>query len=298
MMKKNFPGIIVLLVLAAWGCGQKTQYVEPVKSVTHDDIFSRSLVLEEYEKYLSKLDSFNIGTSTLAVQKFRDLFENANTDTRDAGYALFEAYYEKLTGHAGEKDTVDLEPFVYVEKSGARKLPEELQKYEEYLHNNGFQVEISEGTPFIAQDRDFIAVRFYSYVSPVVKKYLEQLNMENKEGFSEDAGIYITPKQFTERVVWWEKFVLNNPTFIMTDKAKENKKFYLSWFLRGMDNTPVLSGKEFNEYYQTAYSYLQETFPETEARRFVSPYYQALLQGNVLKADSLLEKYRSDGIIF
>ena len=55
----------------------------------------------------------------------------------------------------------------------------------------------------------------------------------------EDAGIIITPQQYIDRVIWHEKFIADNPDFILLKNCKAYKKAYLTYLLTGIDNTSL-----------------------------------------------------------
>ena len=128
-----------------------------------------------------------------------------------------------------------------------------------------------------------------------MKTYLVQQNKEDKEGFSEDAGLMITPKQLAQRVVWWEDFFLNNPYSLISPRAKANWIMYLDVLLSGMDNSPVVeyTDNTISTDYQTAYEYMQRSHPLSESNKFVAPYYKLLLKKDKNGAERLLKQYRN-----
>ena len=260
-------------------------------------------VLREYELHNSNLDTLNVETATIAAEKYLELFAKQNVNIRDKGFIIFNHYYEKLDRNINvlhEKDTTDFSPLIMLDTSGrSLAVSQKLKDYSQGLKRNGFQVSSTEGESYIQQDRDFIEKWFYSHVSPVMKAYLKQLNKENKEGFQEDAGLTIEPKQYVNRLVWWENFVLKNNNFYFVTEAKENRKFLLTFFLIGMENSPVLSFEtnELDDYYKTAYSYLQNTFSNSQTNRIVNPYFKALSQKDTIKAASLIEEYKRKDVI-
>jgi hypothetical protein len=223
--------------------------------------------------------------------------------TKDKGFLIFNRHYEKLEKNINElhqKDTINFDALIFLDASGkGLPLSQEVKDYNERLKKNGFQVASSEGISYIKTDRDFIAQWFYSYVSPTMKDYLQQLNKENKEGFQEDAGLSIEAKQYAERLAWWDDFIRQNQSFILIQEAKEYRKELLTFFLLGMDNSPVMdyATNKVTDYYKTAYTYLQENYPNTETNKLVNPYFEFLLQNDTKRASLLLNNYKRQGII-
>jgi hypothetical protein len=86
---------------------------------------------------------------------------------------------------------------------------------------------------------------------------------------------------------------------ITTYKANEFWKSYLGTLLKGMDNSPVLRDdqKTIDDYYKTAYSYLQNAFPSTQTNKIINPYFKLFSQKNYAKASNLLKIYQKQGII-
>lgn len=297
---RNVLNIILLLTVVS--CSHPTTTTKEKQSTSTKEIETSRLV--EYNLFLSRLDSLDVQTSTLAASKFEELFKDeANKNIIDKAYISFNLYYEKLDRNINEtheKDTTNYDSLIFLSDSEKRpKLSKHLQDYERKLKANGFEVSSTEGITFIQQDRDFIAARFYDYVSLTMKEYLVQLNKENKEGFSEDAGLILSPKQFVDRLIWWEKFLDKHPDFILVEEAKERRKHLLTFLIIGMENTYVVSYEDgsLEDYYQEAYSYLERTYPTSIANRFVNPYYKALLKKDQSASKRLVRNYEEKGII-
>lgn len=259
--------------------------------------------LNEYQLFISKLDTFNVETATMAAKKYQELFVNEDLELKDKGFAIFNAHYERLDRNINElheKDTTNFDPLIMLDASGkALPIPAKLKVYNDKLKRNGFEVSSTEGMSYIQQDRDFIAKWFYSYVSPTMKAYLQQLNKENKEGFQEDAGLTIEAKQYVNRLIWWDNFIQNNAKFLLINEAKEHRKYLLTFFVIGMDNSPVVDYEtnKLDDYYKAAYTYLQNSYPNSETNKIVNPYFKALLQNDSQKATAILNDYKKKGII-
>ncbi len=300
-MKTSYS-LFILFIL--FSCNQSND-TKADKSIESTPIGSNATnAISEYQHFISQLDTSNVQTATIAAKKYQELFTNEPPEIKDKAFVIFNAHYERLDRTINalhEKDTTNFDPLISLDASGkALPISEKLKAYNDKLKRNGFEVSSSEGISYIMQDRDFFANWFYSYVSPTMKAYLLQLNKENKEGFGEDAGLIIDPKQFVDRLVWWEDFIKNDTLFILRNEAKERKKDLLTFFVNGMDNSPIVdyATNKINDYYRKAYSYLQDTYPNSETNKVVNPYFKALSTMNNKKASEILNDYKKKGIIF
>ena len=166
------------------------------------------------------------------------------------------------------------------------------------LKDNGLMIYMTEGDYYIGQDLDFVAKWFYGDVSSASRTYLAQLNKENKQGFQEDAGLTIDNQTLVDRTIWWEKFVAAHSNSILTYRAKKSWCLYLGTLMTGMDNTPVKDVNGIDDYYKSAYTYLQNKYSNSQTNKYVKPYFKLLLQKNNNEADKLIETYRKAGVIY
>jgi len=276
------------------------------KSITNQNLVYKGnyndQLLKQYALFLSELDCSRMENSVVAVKKYIELFADQNQDTCDSAFLIFNSkYYYKLTeclDSLHNKDTIiKYDSLVTDSNHHYNKLSPKLSLYAERLKDYGFLVYMSEGDTYIGEDLDFIAKWFYGDVSPQLKEYLSKLNIESKEGFSEDAGLTISPYQLADRAVWWENFAAKYPNSIVTNDAKNSWKNYLATLMEGMDNTPVIDDAILSSYYKTAYSYLQSKYPLTKTNKLINPYFKLQLQNKHKKADELVKNYIKRGLI-
>jgi hypothetical protein len=304
-----YPASIFILSLAACNQSQnavslgslgKTSFEDPKAEKTSG---YSNVLLAEYAEYVLTLDTTDIKTPGLAAEKYKKLFTGKEPSVADSAFFIFNQLYEKLYRNLNElhdKDTTNYDPLVASYQPDVRpEISRNLIIYNRLLHENGFQIAMTEGMTYIQEDRDFIASCFYPFVSKTMKEYLVELNKENQEGFAEDAGMIISPRQLASRILWWENFIRNNASFIYIEEARENKKYFLTFLVEGMDNTPLLSDdhKTVEDYYETAYDYIRKSYPLSETNKLVGVYFEALLKNNSEEANRLLSKYRKEGII-
>jgi hypothetical protein len=269
-----------------------------------DSQYYKSPLLKKYSSFLSTLHSGKMESVTLAAEKYTSLFKGQDTHVCDSAFFIFDKYYRVLTNTLEDlpsKDTTVKYDSLLTDSIGKyiKEPTGNLAVYALKLKTNGFKVYLSEGENYINQDLDFVAKWFYGYVSNSIKYYLSELNKEDKKGYTEDAGLTISPVQLIDRTVWWEKFKSANPNSILTNRADEVWKDYLGTSLTGMDNTPVFDfeGKSIDGYFKTAYTYLQYKYPTSQTNKYVKPYFKLLLQQDHNKADKLIAAYKRKGLI-
>jgi hypothetical protein len=312
-MSKLYIVFIVLIVISS--CKHAvTSNTKSIKNNNNNDTitaFKKSTfkatfndaLLARYSSYLITLDTTDWESSTIAARKYTTLFLDADLNTRDSAFIIFNKFYAKLDNSLSDlhdKDTtINYDSLITDQNHRVLNLSAKLVLYHEKLTNNGFKVYMSEGDTYIGEDLDFIAKWFYSYVSAPVKQSLIQLNKEDKEGFEEDAGLTIGPKQLVDRAVWWEKFAEEYPNTIITNEAQNIWQNYTGTLMEGMDNSPVIEtgGTTLDVYYKTAYKYLQSSYPDAKTNSIVNPFFKLMLNKQTKKADALLKEYQRKGII-
>ncbi|KAA3440514.1 hypothetical protein [Rufibacter hautae] len=261
-----------------------------------------SSLVVEYEQFLTKLDSGDVASMTKAADKYASLFKGQPTSVADSGYVLFEEFYQRTNDKLNEvhyRDTSDY--FMPLVSDTEEPIPKKLQEYSNLMNTNGFSVDYQEGGTYLKQNRTFITRHFYPFVSPIMKEYLVQVEEENEDGFNTDGGIFITETEFVNRILWWENFMKENPSFVMRGQGKKKLKEYLTYFLEGMDNTPIMDmadSTKINQYYASAYTRLNKLAPTSEANKLVKPYFQELKKGDKTTAQKLLAQYRRKELIF
>lgn len=253
----------------------------------------------EYRAFIHQLDSTDAASALLATDKFKTLFANQSTGLCDSAYVVYQNLMDTIDLKINEKmgnDTTDYSA-IYMGEPVSKKVKD----FQTYLQKNGFKLSSSEGTVYIEQDRSFVVKNLSTFMSEPMKAYLIQIEKENREGFSEDAGITINPKQHVDRIIWYENFIKSNQTFVLLENCKSYKKAYFTYLLQGLDNTPLYSDHEtmtIAPYFVTAYKYLIKTYPDAETTALIIPYYDALKQKQSGVIKDLTKKYVIKGLIF
>jgi hypothetical protein len=297
----------VLIFVALSSCGKSNE--KPAMS-TNEDAFHltdtavtvyENPKITEFKAFIAQLDSSDAASVTKATEKYKQLFAGQSTLLCDSGFVVFQALYDSLEmnlSNVHQNDTTNYEPLLFGDQA---VVPQKLKDYRNNLKINGFKISSSEEVTYIEQDRNFLVRNFYTFVTPVMKDYLNELQKENKEGFANEGEITISPKQLVDRNVWYEKFVYENPGFVFIRNCKDYQKAYLTYLLCGYENTKLYVNedtKDLSDFYLTAYNYLMSKYSGSQTAQTVSPYYEALKQKQTSSAQSILKNYHIKGLIY
>lgn len=189
-------------------------------------LYSRQWIKEDYLKRLSRVKSKSEANEICEqyIEEMERGVEYLNELEADllANYAL---YYEH------EKDQ-------YV-------FPDSLQQHLDLFKNTELEFwEIGEG---------FVKIRYKPYhyynifkgkVTDDYEYFLKNEALENTVLYSADAGILISPKDLGERVLTWEKFIIQYPKSPLLDQATKLYQEYCYEYLMGMENTRTIDYSE------------------------------------------------------
>ncbi|WP_338812944.1 hypothetical protein V9L05_16525 [Bernardetia sp. Wsw4-3y2] len=268
---------------------------------------------EEYQTFVSALDTTKISSSKQAAEKFQELYASATPEQADEGFLIFDKLYTSLAYNldeqhykngeqSGQYDKYDQIAGIYNGYNDGKDASPEIMAYHKELASHGFGIGMVEGSTFILQNRDFLKEYFYDKISEPLQKYLVQKNKEAKEMFASDGGLIISPTRLAERIIWAENFIKENPDFYseLMDELKGSKKIYLTYLLEGMDNTPLFDyqTKEITQDFQEAYQTVTSSYSDTETATIIKPYYEAIKNKNTKKQEELIAKYQAEGKIY
>lgn len=302
-MIKNIAPVIVLLLL--FSCKQKpARKVETVIKMHSSKAIGKqqyaNAALNKYAAFVRLLDSNDMETSQKAAKEYTVLFNRQNSTVCDTGFIIFSMYYDKLNvalDNYHQKDTSNFDKYLVQESK--QPMPAKMTAYINKLQANGFNFVEDEGATYVEQNRDFITKWFYRYLTPTMREYLMQVNIENKNIYMGDGSIIIKPEELVERTIWWEDFAKTHTSFISTEQAKNIAENYLTLLFEGCDNTPVIDydTKSLSPFFKDVYTVLVKRYPSSDAGKLAIPYYQLLLDDKHSAADSLLKTYTTKGFI-
>ena len=240
------------------------------------------------------------------MQKYQALFGESDPKTCDTAFVVFHDFYEHMQGTLNEyvyADTaIQNAQYLGYDTDGKElPLPKPLKKLEDKISKYGYRLKFPEGMPFVELDRSFISNNFYSFVSPEMKRFLDQLESDNDQGFAEDGGIVITEKEYANRMIAWENFVKENPDFILAKRVAATKQQLFTYLIEGMNNTPAYYTNdetqkiEIEPYFVTLYGILEKNHSRSETWKRVKPYRKLLLASDQDGATKLIKSYTKKG---
>lgn len=252
-----------------------------------------------YRMFVHSLDSSKAESVTQALNEFKRAFSGKSTGLCDSTYQVLQELIDTVELKLNDKlqsDTTD-----YSALYTNANVPPKIASAQKILQKDGFKFGTSEGMVYIEQDRSYITKNLLQMFSAPMQAYLLQIEKENREGFMEDAGIVISPRVHVERIVWYEKFITENPAFVLIKNCKDYRKAYFTYLLTGIDNTMLYENEEemkLSPYFAQAYKYLLKTYPDSETAALVLPYKQAIEQKQKSVVEELLKKYVIKGLIY
>jgi hypothetical protein len=255
--------------------------------------------IAEFKSFIQDLDSTDAVSASLVLERYKSVFKDQRPGLCDTAFVVLQSVIDTIELKLNEKlyeDTTDFSPLFLNET-----VPPKIAKFNNTLRTNGFELQSSEGYVYVSQNRTFVLTQISDMISDELKAYLTQIELENREGFVEDASIIITPNQHVDRILWYESFVKAHPNFILIENCKSYQKAYFTYLLVGFDNTRLYENEEnmiLNTYYSNAYKYLLKTYPESETAQLLKPYYNAIKQAKPIIVKDLIKKYVIKGLIF
>ncbi len=175
-----------------------------------------------------------------------DLISKLQSSESDNQNKLYESYRterEKTLEALNSAEGILLEKYVnfYNEKAGKVVLPDSIEKKKNAFEKANIEFwEVGEGYTELRNEPYFYATLFKNYLTNDYAHFLEIEAKENTVLYSADAGIAISFKEVSERMLQWENFLIKFPNSKLFDAAKENYNFYVMDYLFGEDNTPVI----------------------------------------------------------
>ncbi|HVU99623.1 MAG TPA: hypothetical protein VHE34_30590 [Puia sp.] len=241
-----------------------------------------SPAVRAYSRYLTALDTTDLSTPQPAYREFKRLFTGQPAAVGDTGFILFYTFLRHLnTDTAAVQKLVGSYPLDTL--AAAEEMNEPLsarhKKARQTLADNFFIVHEDEGMGYLVPGWRLMPPCFASYITPTMNEVIAQSAKEDKEGFQNDAGLTMQPRQLAARTVWWERFMARNPHHIYLEWAKSNYNLCLYAMVAGMDNTPVTdydSADRITPFFDTAYQIIRDSFPDSRTNTVIAPYWQAI----------------------
>jgi hypothetical protein len=260
---------------------------------------NENLKLIEYKKYILTLNQSKYYSTSIAANKYKELFNTEKLAVKDSAFVIFDIFYDGIQTKLNELHASDeTDYFTFLSPDNEQKIPDLILNHKNNLIENGFDIARSEGSTWIKKDRNFISRNFYEFISPAMKEYCTFLNMITREETLDDAALTISPTRLAERIIWLEKFNNSNPTFISINESTELYRYFLRLLLNGSDNSSVLDMKDnINQEFSDAYDFITLENSKSVTSNYVLPFYIFLKNKQKTETENLIEKYIKEGII-
>ncbi len=258
-----------------------------VKDVKKEEVKAEiKITAEDYTKFLATLDDKDIKSLSKAIDYFNEKLKGIDIKIIDQCYVKFQEFYEKVTSKVDEEfiakkeeEQIVIYETMFPNEGNSGAKPTQAQKdYVELLKTNGLKVCTVEGTFYICKNEKTVFDKIKDIVSPVMKEYLDQKQKESEEGYAGDAGLYISPKQIAERIIFWENFIKKNADFVYIKEQKDSVTYMTLDLLSGMDNTPVFDYEtnKLTDSFKEGYKFVIEKHPDTDLGKIIKEYYAIL----------------------
>ena len=117
------------------------------------------------------------------------------------------------------------------------KYTENIDPDDTYYKNNWVKMPYVEGCYFYAVNSDYLLEKYGKYLSSSYNEWLKFII--KRESVMQDGGLIVPPDTLREYILFLEKFVEQNPNFILISDAKDILNSYLMTYLEGIDNSPI-----------------------------------------------------------
>jgi len=252
-----------------------------------------------YRTFVNQLDSSDVNSVSKAVEEYKTVFTNERTGLCDTAFVVFQQLLDTLElklNHNLQEDTTDYLPLLKGAKVSAK-----IKNFQQKLLLNGFRMIGVDEMIYIQQYRPYVVQQIGFMLSDTMKLYLNEIDTENREGFSQNDAIIISPQQLVDRTLWYENFMKANPDFVFINNCRAYKKAYLTYLFSGYGTTKFYmdAGKSaLSPFFTEAYNYLFATYPQSEVTSLIQPYFDAIRQGQHQSVRDIKKKYVIKGLIF
>jgi len=304
---KNSWAFIVIFTLSIFlfsSCNKQSNDSKSLKDSTNhfnDTILSaqENPKLVAYRTFVDQLDSANVNSVGKAVEQFKTVFANERPGLCDTAFVVFQQLLDTMELKLNQKlqsDTTDYLPMLRGAKVSAK-----IKNFQQNLYLNGFRLMDVDEMFYIQQYRPYVIQQLGYMLSDTLKVYLNEIEIENREGFSQNEAIIISAKQLVDRTLWYENFIKSNPNFIFINNCQTYKKAYLTYLFSGYGKTKLYAETDksaLSPFFLEAYNYLFTTYPQSEISTFIQPYYVAINQKQPATVREIKKKYVIKGLIY
>jgi hypothetical protein len=263
---------------------------------------------EIFREYLHRVCRFDPHAVDRSIRLYKIFFSDCPDEaTRDEMFWEFRKFYYSVLRKAQNNPTIkdyisflndakvpsssiryNSENYKTIGKSYVEHVPM-TGKIKKIFEANGFHIYQNEGRYYLNEQPDFLVRHFCDYITDASRLFLNKTSEEEKEGWINDMFLEISWQKLGERVVWWEKFIQENPDFIRCEKAERLFYLYLAVFMKGVGGSEIFSiehpnpnvPRVLNSNVKKAYEqYIKDYSNKCLSACLIRNYYQILRKNN------------------
>ncbi|MBU1109959.1 MAG: hypothetical protein KKB51_24975 [Candidatus Riflebacteria bacterium] len=193
--------------------------------------FANDCKLTEFKQFAENLDKTKIESVEQLADKYRELTSNQSQNCASQLFGEFRSYYfQFMEGHE-----------ISLAKSLCEyPIPDNLiDDINAKLYMAGWEIIESEGSYSIGENSNWLLENFSSSLPKDWQKFLQQRKNEIENKFSEDARLLITWDELRNRIIYWENFSNEFPSFNEKNTVEYYLSIYLRTYLTGIDNSRI-----------------------------------------------------------
>lgn len=220
----------------------------------------------------------------------------SNSSDANALYVAFRNQTDTLVDQLNSDEEKLLESYqtlTYDEKSEKVIIPDSLKTKVSLIENAALEIwGIGEGFFEIRTKPNYYYAIFKEYVSPDYKEYLKLEAEENEVLWEADAGVIISWKDLSARVLHWDRFLTKYPASPLFKEGRESYQSYLVAYLLGSDNSPVITddGKDIYPDIKEEFNRFILENPETNTTKVIRVYLENWSKMEIGKLYDFIEK--------
>lgn len=252
--------------------------------------------VEKYTDFLAKLSPNEPESFGKALAEYDVVFKTANPSTCEWGYTKLMEFGAKIEDKSWAwKEMEKLSSTAEYEKiydTVKKCFKMDYNPYTKRLAAAGLIIDNAEGSFWAMPSPDVVETHVLAKVSPMMKTYLGQYKKEILNRSAEDNGLIISCQEAAERMIFWENFAQNNPTFLLKNEAENNFIEYLNTLMYGLNNTPAYEYEtnKLTAEYENAYKWLFKNHAKSKGTAAIQEVYTFYQQNKGIKQAALVKK--------
>ncbi len=240
--------------------------------------------IPEFKKEVEKLDKSDCKSIAAAVALFQSTMKGKSQFVADQGvpvlFELVDAVVDKTNNALFERS--DLQEFeVLYDEEAISKAPPKIRDQVRSWMACKLHLEFPEGMSVVLANPGIFDEDVAPFVTAPMQKFLAQRKKELEAGWSNDGGLVIPIQEIADRAVFWDHFLVENPTFVSVPFIRGLARNYALDLILGLDNTPALGYEDdgaLDKEFKDAYDKVLKDHPKTETAHLVQEWCDLLKQ--------------------